>query len=222
MSAGTRNLRDGRTGLTGPAAAAKEEGGHAHESYRTRFALRSTDGWNRSFRREADSVGGGCLAAVVASWREFSEQAPEIAARVFDRFEAHRHKTMATIRADGGPRISGTEVPIKLGEVWLGGMTGNQRFADLRRDSRVAIHSASEDPDVWTGDAKLAGRAVEVTGDAGKAAFRGSAEEVPPGDFELFRVDLTQAVVVRLSDERDHLLIDVWREGEPVRTHVRR
>ena len=158
----------------------------------------------------------------MATWQEFSEQAPELAARAFERFEAHRHKTMATIRADGSPRISGTEVPIQQGEVWLGGMTGNRRFADLRRDPRLAIHSGSEDPDVWTGDAKLAGRAVEVTDEAGKAAFRGEAQEVPPGDFELFRIDLSEVSVVRLSDAKDHLLIDIWREGEPVRTVERR
>jgi len=158
----------------------------------------------------------------VTTWQEFSDEAPELAARVLERFEAHRHKTMATIRADGGPRISGSEVPIKLGEMWLGGMTGNRRFADLRRDPRVAIHSASEDPDVWTGDAKIAGRAVEVTDAEGKAAFRGAADEVPDGDFELFRIDLTEASLVRLSPERDRLLVDVWRPGEPVRTTERR
>jgi hypothetical protein len=103
----------------------------------------------------------------MATWQEFTEQAPELAARALERFEAHRHKTMATIRADGSPRISGTEVPIHGGQVWLGGMTGNRRFADLRRDPRVAIHSGSEDPEVWTGDAKLSGRAVEVTDEAG-------------------------------------------------------
>src|SRR5919202_3417288 len=107
----------------------------------------------------------------MATWQEFSEQAPELAARAFERFEKHRHKTMATVRADGAPRISGTEVPILAGQVWLGGMTGNRRFADLRRDPRVAIHSASEDPDVWTGDAKLSGRAVEVTDEAAQGAF---------------------------------------------------
>jgi hypothetical protein len=158
----------------------------------------------------------------MATWQEFSEQAPELAARALERFEAHRHKTMATIRSDGSPRISGTEVPIQQGEMWLGGMTGNRRFADLRRDPRLAIHSGSEDPDVWTGDAKLTGRAVEVTDDAGKAAFRGEAQEVPPGDFELFRIDLSEVSVVRLSDAKDHLLIDIWREGEPVRTVERR
>jgi hypothetical protein len=158
----------------------------------------------------------------VSSWQEFTEQAPDLAARVLERFDAHQHKTMATIRPDGSPRISGTEVPIKLGQVYLGGMTGNRRFADLRRDPRLAIHSGSDDPEIWTGDAKLSGTAIEVTDEQEEAAFRGSAGEVPSGDFELFRVDVTEAVLVRLSDDRDHLVIDVWREGSPVRTHVRR
>lgn len=188
---------------------------------RRRSADVAISGARSSMTDPALSVAGGWLAPVT-SWQEFSDQAPEVAARVLERFEAHRHKTMATIRPDGAPRISGSEVPIRLGHVYLGGMTGNKRFSDLRRDPRVAIHSGSDDPEVWSGDAKLAGRAVEVTDEAKKAAFRGAAEEVPAGDFELFRVDLTEAVVVRLSDERDHLLIDVWREGGPVQTHVRR
>ncbi len=157
----------------------------------------------------------------MATWQEFDEQAPDLAARAFERFEAHRHKTMATIRADGAPRISGTEVGILRGQVWLGGMTGNRRFADLRRDPRVAIHSTSDDPDVWTGDAKLSGRAVEVGDDAGKAAFREAAGEMPPGDFELFTVDVTEVVVVRLNDARDRLIVEVWREGAPVRSFER-
>lgn len=157
----------------------------------------------------------------MATWQEFSEQAPDLAAAALQRFEAHRHKTMATIRADGAPRISGSEVAILRGQVWLGGMTGSRRFADLRRDPRVAIHSASEDPEVWTGDAKLSGSAVEVTDDAGMAAFRDAAGEVPAGAFELFRVDVTEVVVVRLDDAKDHLLVDLWREGEPVRSFER-
>ena len=156
----------------------------------------------------------------MVTWQQFSEQEPDLAARAFERLEAHKHKTMATVRADGSPRISGTEVPILLGQVWLGGMSGNRRFADLRRDPRVAIHSASEDPDVWTGDAKLAGRAVEVTDADEKAAF-GGGTEVPPGDFELFRVELTEVVVVRLNEAKDRLIVDVWREGAPVRTFER-
>jgi hypothetical protein len=153
----------------------------------------------------------------MGTWQEFTEQAPELAAQVRERFEAHRHKTMATIRADGSPRISGTEVALLAGQVYLGGMTGNRRFADLRRDPRLAIHSASEDPDRWTGDAKISGVAVEIVDEEGREAFRAAAGEVPPGPFELFRVEVQEATVVRLAEERDRLVIETWREGAGVR-----
>ena len=42
------------------------------------------------------------------SWSEFEAAAPELAARVRVRLDAHVHKTLATLRADGSPRISGT------------------------------------------------------------------------------------------------------------------
>lgn len=157
----------------------------------------------------------------MASWDEFCAEAPDLAAEVRARLDAHKHKTMATIRADGSPRISGTEVELRGGQVYLGGMTGNRRFADLRRDPRVAIHSGSDDPDHWTGDAKLSGAAVEVTEPDQLEAFRGEVGEVPPGSFELFRVDLTEASLVRLPESRDHLVIDVWRQGDGVRQFVR-
>ena len=58
----------------------------------------------------------------MASWSEFETAAPELAARVKERFDAHKHKTMATVRRDGGPRISGTETQFSDGELWIGSM----------------------------------------------------------------------------------------------------
>ena len=158
----------------------------------------------------------------MATWQQFEQQAPPLAAMVRARFEAHKHLTMATLRADGSPRICGTEVPITGGELYLGGMTGNRRFADLRRDPRVAIHSGSDDPDVWSGDARVGGTAIEVTDEAGQARFRVGAGEVPPEPFELFRIDLIEAVLVRLDDARENLLIDTWRVDRGVTSTVRR
>jgi hypothetical protein len=100
-------------------------------------------------------------------------------------------------------------------------MTGNRRFADLRRDPRVAIHSGSDDPDVWSGDARVGGVAIEVTDEAGRARFRGGAGEVPPGPFELFRIDLTEAVLVRLDEARENLLIDSWQVEGGLKSSVR-
>jgi hypothetical protein len=46
----------------------------------------------------------------MATWREIENDAPEFAARVRDRFEIGTNKTIATLRRDGAPRISGSEL----------------------------------------------------------------------------------------------------------------
>ncbi len=103
----------------------------------------------------------------MASWAQFVEASPEFAQRVEALFSAYKHHTMATVRKDGAPRISGTEVEIDSGELCLGMMPATRRAADLRRDPRIAIHSHSvdppeDDPGAWSGEAILFGRAEEL------------------------------------------------------------
>jgi hypothetical protein len=151
----------------------------------------------------------------MASFADVQSEEPEFAARVRGAFDAHAHKFLATLRADGSPRISGIEMQFVGGEPWLAGMPASVKFDDLRRDPRFALHSGSAEPDAFSGDAKLSGRAVPVTGDAERAAF---AEDAGIGtehmDFELFRVDLEQVVLVALNDERTALVISSWRPGK--------
>src|ERR671914_38732 len=92
------------------------------------------------------------------SWSEF-----EAAAKVRERLDAHTHKTLATLRRDGSPRISGTESAVRDGELWIGSMWKARKAHDLQRDPRFALHSGSDEPDEWKGDAKLAGIAEEIT-----------------------------------------------------------
>ena len=96
------------------------------------------------------------------SWGQFEAEAPELAARVRERLEAHKHKTIATIRRDGSPRISGTEAEFEDGELWIGSMPNALKARDLQRDPRFALHSGSDEPADWTGDAKVAGLVEEV------------------------------------------------------------
>jgi len=140
----------------------------------------------------------------MASWSEFEAEAPELAERVRELLDAHGHKTIATIRRDGSPRISGTETELSDGELWIGSMRDALKARDLQRDPRFALHSASEDPDVWTGDAKLAGTAEEV--------------RRPEADSHRFRLDLREVSTVGLDEARKFLVIDIWKPGEPVRT----
>jgi Pyridoxamine 5'-phosphate oxidase len=159
----------------------------------------------------------------MATWEEIEAAAPELAARARATLDAHRHKLLATLRRDGSPRLSGIEATFADGQLWLGMMPGSRKALDLRRDPRLALHSASldppEDPTTWTGDAKLAGRAVEVDDPA-------RMEELGGGDqadgAHLFRVDITELVHIRVGDPADHLVIELWREGEGLRRFQRR
>ena len=140
----------------------------------------------------------------MAGWSEFEAEAPELAARVRQRFDAHGHKTIATLRRDGSPRISGTETQFEDGELWIGSMLNALKARDLQRDPRFALHSGSDDPDAWTGDAKVAGVAEEAP--------------VPDRKSHRFRLDLREASAVSLNEERTALVIEIWTPGGGVRT----
>lgn len=159
----------------------------------------------------------------MASWSEIEAAAPELAARARATFDAHRHKVLATLRRDGSPRISGIEASFTDGELWLGMMPGSRKALDLRRDSRLALHSASvdppDDPAAWAGDAKLSGRAVEVE-DPELLRRLGAGDEAEAA--HLFRVDVTELVHIRVGDPADHLVIDLWQEGKGLSRRQRR
>jgi hypothetical protein len=155
------------------------------------------------------------------SWRQVEAEAPELAARARELFDAYKHKTLATIRRDGSPRISGTEIQFADGEIWFGSMWKAMKALDLERDSRFAIHSGSTDPPEWKGDAKIAGRIEEIMDSERKAAVWG--HESPPGEAHLFRADITELVITSIGGEPpDHLVIESWHEGRGVSRRERR
>jgi hypothetical protein len=146
----------------------------------------------------------------VARWAEVEQEAPELSAFAKELFDAFTHKTLATLRRDGSPRISGSECNFRDGDLYLGSMWNAVKARDLQRDPRFAFHSGSPDPDKgWRGDAKIAGRAEEITNPDRVREVNGS--EV--GTSHLFRLDITELVVVHLSDDRKRLVIDSWHEG---------
>ena len=161
---------------------------------------------------------GGTLSRM-ATWDEFETAAPELAARVRERLDAHTHKTIATVRRDGSPRISGVETKFVEGELWTGSMWKARKALDLQRDPRFALHSGSDDPPDWPGDAKVAGVAEEITDPERIEAI--VAGEAPPGPLHLFRLDLREASVVRLDDDRTKLIIEAWTPEGGVRSMTR-
>jgi len=162
--------------------------------------------------------------SAVASWGDFEHAEPDLAARVRARFDHTGLALVATLRADGSPRISGWEPLFCEGQIWLGSMPGSRKDDDLRRDPRLALHNATEDKDAKAGDAKISGVATEVTDDRTKAWFAARFKEATdfdvPTPFELFRVEVTEVSVLQPSEE--HLVIEWWRPGEPRRQVDRR
>jgi hypothetical protein len=158
----------------------------------------------------------------MTTWADVEAETPELAAGVRASFDAGKHKTIATLRRDGSPRISGTEAPFYGDNLYLGSMLGAVKARDLLADPRCAIHSATVDTELHLGDAKVSGRAIEVTDPAEIAAFVGANEDAtgqaPPEAFHLFRIDVEEIVLTRIGDPADHLLIESWRRGRGTRS----
>jgi len=143
----------------------------------------------------------------VTSWAKFAAAEPELAARVQGRFQVRKHKTLATLRKHGSPRISGIEAEFVDGELYLGMMPGSAKLRDLERDPRLALHSPTEDPPEhaasgWPGEAKISGRAIEAPFPA-----------APVAGGRRFRVDIGEVVLTHLNEAGDRLVIESWREG---------
>ncbi|WP_416900900.1 pyridoxamine 5'-phosphate oxidase family protein [Micromonospora echinospora] len=149
----------------------------------------------------------------MAWWSDLVDEEPDFAERVRARFAVRKHGTMATLRRDGSPRISGTEFQFEDGDLRVGSMPGALKALDLRRDPRVALHCPTEDtpendPGSWDGDAKIAGIAHELP---------------PPEDgSHRFRIELTEVVLTRVGEPADHLVIESWRPGQGLRRRTRR
>ena len=151
----------------------------------------------------------------MASWKDFEDSEPGFAARVRELFDGGRHKTIATIRADGSPRISGIECQIADGELRFGSMTGSRKGADLRRDARFAIHGPNFHPEEgregeWPGEAKIAGRVRPV----GPIATGKEAPGRQEPDGEMFVADISEVVVTGLDAGATKLVVEWWTPGD--------
>ena len=144
----------------------------------------------------------------MASWNAIEQTEPEFAARVRALFDAGRHKTIATLRADGSPRISGIECEFSEGNLGFGSMPGARKGADLRRDPRFALHGPTFHPvpgseGDWSGEAKISGFAIPAV-----ALTAGAADDQPDG--EMFTADITEVVITALNADATKLVVEWW------------
>jgi hypothetical protein len=146
----------------------------------------------------------------MTAWQDVERAVPEFAQRIRTLFDAHRHKTIATVRADGAPRISGIEVVFDAGELAFGSMPNARKGADLHRDPRFALHSATVDPiegseAQWPGEAKISGRAIAT----------GPISDGPDGDR--FQADIAEVVHTHLNETATLLVVEWWTPARGLR-----
>ena len=147
---------------------------------------------------------------------------PAFEARVIERFGWTKHHLIATLRVDGSPRLSGTELHRVFGNWWLGSMPKSRKAADLRRDSRLSIHSAPQPADegMSIGDVKVRALAIDRTDsdDARRFAewLTDAGTPPPPGPFDLFRLVFLEVAIARVDG--NELVIDQWSEAAGLRT----
>ncbi len=149
----------------------------------------------------------------MTSWADFELAEPDMAARVQRLLDAGRHKTIATLRADGSPRISGIECEIADGELRFGSMADARKGADLARDPRFALHGPTFHPvegqeAEWPGEAKVAGRAV-AAGPVGDPEATADGDGGAP-EGEMFVADIAEVVVTGLDPEATKLVVEWW------------
>lgn len=154
----------------------------------------------------------------MTTWSTFAAAAARISAVFARRHQAAGNLCMlATLRSDGFPRISPMEPRIFEGELWLVGMPNTTKFADLARDPRFSLHTATVDPQVRDGDAKLWGTVHDVRDSAlhrrwAEALYEDTGFDVRGEDFpQFYAADILGASCVEVSD--DHLDITVWTGG---------
>jgi hypothetical protein len=144
-------------------------------------------------------------------WGGFEAACPEIAGLARARFTQDQLVMLGTIRPDGAPRVSPTEVDLAEGHLFLGMMWRSLKALDLLRDPRIAVCSVPSDKANRGGDVKLSGAVVDVHDPELRAAYRRAiqaridwAPDEP--DFHLFSVDVDRASFISFGEGNERCL----------------
>ncbi|MGI5212499.1 pyridoxamine 5'-phosphate oxidase family protein [Plantactinospora sp. CA-290183] len=154
----------------------------------------------------------------MASWSEFATDEPRLAAAIRLLLQQYGPGLgyLATVRADGGPRVHPVS-PVITDEGLFCFVVDSPKRRDLERDGRYALHSfPPEDSD---DEAYVAGRARPVTDQARVDRLAGNLRAAPQVDWRLFEFTVDVAMVARhgsngatpLANERsERPAVQVW------------
>jgi hypothetical protein len=157
-------------------------------------------------------------------WSELADAQPRLAGLGRERLLDRGVVLVATIRADGTPRLSPVEPFVLDGALWLSMLWGSTKAVDLQRDPRILVHSVITSRNGGEGEFKIRGRAL-AEHDVGvqhryAAALAAALDWNPgPGRFHLFAVDIEQVAFIRYDEPTGDQHVAMW---PPPREFIRR
>ena len=132
----------------------------------------------------------------MASWSEFAADEPRLARAINALLHQYGPGLgyLATVRADGGPRVHPVS-PVITDDGLFCFVVDSPKRRDLERDGRYALHSfPPEDSD---DEAYVAGRAEPVTDPRQIAAIAANLRAEPRVDWRLFELSVEVAMTAR-------------------------
>jgi hypothetical protein len=154
----------------------------------------------------------------MVAWRAFEAEAAPLASFGRDRIDG-RVSFLATVRADGGPRVHPVTPWIADGRLFVRMYPTSPKAADLERDPRFALHSMMDNDDGIGGEFVVHGRAVRVDSPEEIAgAYAAIGGPWPDRKYVLFELELDEAVATEYGG--DETLRRRWRadgQAEPDR-----
>jgi len=148
-------------------------------------------------------------------WSQIEAEQPRLAALGRAKLAEPGVVLVGTARADGTARISPVEPLLWGGDLWLSMGWGSRKAGDLRRDSRLLVHSIVTSRDGTDGEYKLRGRAIPVADPKVQAAYAaevaarlGWRPEV--GRFHLFRIEVDDITFVHWDDATNDQYVTRW------------
>jgi hypothetical protein len=154
--------------------------------------------------------------AMVMRWSMFADQEPELAAFGQARLLA-APAYIATLRANGAPRVHPVTPIFGAGGVYLFMEPTSPKGRDLRERGWFGMHNGVPDNEGTGGEFWIAGRAMPVDDPETRAAVVAVATYPPEDRYLLFELTVTEA---RCNGYGDVVLPAVarWREPGPSRS----
>jgi Pyridoxamine 5'-phosphate oxidase len=156
----------------------------------------------------------------MASWPEFAAASPRLAGAIRDLLHQYGPGLayLATVRADGGPRVHPVS-PVITGDGLFCFLIDSPKRRDLERDGRFALHAFP--PEESDDEAYLAGHARPVTDQARIGRLADALHAAPQVDWRLFEFTIDVAMVARhggpatgarIPDRAADRATEVWRD----------